>query len=164
MQQGAAVVSGTLREALTYGIDRDVTDEEILAAAERTGFGDYLRRCEAGLDTEVAPGAESMSGGQSQRLVLTREVLRGGEVILMDEPTSALDVRVSAKIQDTMDTVFAGKTRILITHDLAFARKYGRILVMEHGRLVGDGTHDALLETCEAYREMNENAGEAATV
>ena len=91
-------------------------------------------------------------------------VLRGGEVILMDEPTSALDVRVSAKIQDTMDTVFAGKTRILITHDLAFARKYGRILVMEHGRLVGDGTHDALLETCEAYREMNENAGEAATV
>ncbi len=164
VQQGAAVVSGTLREALTYGIDRDVTDEEILAAAERTGFGDYLRRCEAGLDTEVAPGAESMSGGQSQRLVLTREVLRGGEVILMDEPTSALDVRISAKIQDTMDTVFAGKTRILITHDLAFARKYGRILVMEHGRLVGDGTHKALLETCEAYREMNENAGEAATV
>lgn len=164
VQQGAAVVSGTLREALTYGIDRDVTDEEILAAAERTGFGDYLRRCEAGLDTEVAPGAESMSGGQSQRLVLTREVLRGGEVILMDEPTSALDVRISAKIQDTMDTVFAGKTRILITHDLAFARKYGRILVMEHGRLVGDGTHEALLETCEAYREMNENAGEAATV
>lgn len=164
VQQGAAVVSGTLREALTYGIDRDITDEEILAAAERTGFGDYLRRCEAGLDTEVAPGAESMSGGQSQRLVLTREVLRGGEVILMDEPTSALDVRVSAKIQDTMDTVFAGKTRILITHDLAFARKYGRILVMEHGRLVGDGTHEALLETCEAYREMNENAGEAATV
>ena len=163
VQQGAAVVSGTLREALTYGIDRDVTDEEIFAAAERTGFGDYLRLCRDGLDTEVAPGAASMSGGQSQRLVLTREVLRGGEIILMDEPTSALDVRVSAKIQDTMDTVFADKTRILITHDLDLARNYDRILVMERGRLVGDGTYETLLETCEAYRKMNENAGEAVT-
>lgn len=164
VQQGAAVVSGTLREALTYGIDRDVTDGEILAAAERTGFCEYLRLCKDGLDTEVAPGAASMSGGQSQRLVLTRELLRGGEIILMDEPTSALDVRVSARIQETMDTVFAKKTRILITHDLDLARSYGRILVMEHGRLAGDGTHEALLETCEAYRKMNENAGEAATV
>lgn len=161
VQQGADVFSGTLREALTYGIERDISDDEILKAAERTGFNEYLALCKNGLDEDVSSGGVSMSGGQSQRLVLTRELLRGGEIVLMDEPTSALDIRVSMKIQETMDTVFADKTRILITHDLALARKYDRILVMENGRLMGDGTHEALLKTCETYRRMNENAGEA---
>ena len=69
-------------------------------------------------------------------------------------------MRVSARIQDTMDTVFADKTRILITHDLALARRYGRILVMDGGRLCGDGSHEELLEHCETYRRMNEDAEE----
>lgn len=162
VQQGADIFSGTLREVLTYGIDRHVTDEEIFAAAEKTGFVEYLKLCKEGLDTEVAPGGESMSGGQRQRLVLTREVLRGGDIILMDEPTSALDAQVSVKIQEIMDALFADKTRILITHDLSFARKYDRILVMEGGRLVGVGTHEELLGTCEMYKRMNENAGKEA--
>ncbi len=160
VQQGAEVFSGTLREALTYGIDRDVSDEEIYSAAERTGFNEYLALCDDGLNTDVASGGTSMSGGQSQRLVLTREVLRGGDIILMDEPTSALDVRVSAKIQDTMDTVFADKTKILITHDLSLAKRYSRIIVMENGKIVGDGTDEELLQSCETYRIMNKNAGE----
>lgn len=105
-----------------------------------------------------------MSGGQSQRLVLTREVLRGGDIILMDEPTSALDVRVSVKIQQTMDTLFADKTRILITHDLKFAKDYDKILVMSGGELVGEGTHKTLMETCEMYRKMNENTEEETGV
>ena len=165
VQQGAQVFSGTLREALTYGVDRQVSDEEIRAAAEKTGFDEYIRLCGDGLDTPITSGGSSMSGGQSQRLVLTREVLRDGDIILMDEPTSALDVRVSAKIQDTMDSLFAHKTRILITHDLSLARRYDRILVMENGHLVGDGDHESLLATCETYRHMNENPeGQEAAV
>lgn len=164
VQQGADIFSGSLREVLTYGIDREVSDAEILCAAEKTGFSEYLELCEAGLSTEVAPGGTSMSGGQRQRLVLTREVLRGGDIILMDEPTSALDVQVSVKIQDTMDTVFADKTRILVTHDLSFARRYDQILVMQGGNLVGRGTHASLMESCETYRKMNENAGEEMAV
>lgn len=160
VQQGAGIFSGTLRELLTYGIDRSVSDEEILAAAEKTGFNEYLQLCKDCLDTDVAAGGASMSGGQSQRLVLTRELLRGGDIILMDEPTSALDVQVSAKIQQTMDAVFAGKTRILVTHDLRFAQSYDKILVMKEGRLVGEGTHEELLETCETYRTMQEDAKE----
>lgn len=160
VQQGAGSFSGTLRELLTYGIDRSVSDEEILAAAEKTGFSEYLDLCKDCLDTDVAAGGASMSGGQSQRLVLTRELLRGGDIILMDEPTSALDVQVSAKIQQTMDAVFAGKTRILVTHDLRFAQSYDKILVMREGRLVGEGTHEELLKTCETYRTMHEDAKE----
>lgn len=162
VQQGAEVFSGTLREALTYGIDRDITDQEIMTVAERTGFSEYLSLCGNCLATPVASGGTSMSGGQSQRLVLTREVLRGGDIILMDEPTSALDVQVSAKIQETMDSVFSGKTRILITHDLRLAQKYQKILVMKNGCLVGDGTHEELLETCDTYRNMVEHPEEAA--
>ena len=164
VQQGADVFSGTLRDVITYGIDREVTDDEIRAAAERTGFDEYMCLCKAGLDTEVSSGGESMSGGQRQRLVLTREVLRGGNIILMDEPTSALDVKVSVKIQDTMDEIFADKTRILITHDLTFAKRYDRIVVMENGNLVGEGTHKSLMESCEMYRKMNENSGEETAV
>lgn len=160
VQQGAGIFSGSLRAALTYGIERDVSDEEIFEAAKKTGFNEYLELCGGNLDTEVASGGSSMSGGQSQRLALTREVLRGGNIILMDEPTSALDVRVSARIQETIDTVFAGMTRILVTHDLRFARKYDRIFVMLNGHLVGEGTHESLLNTCDVYRTMNENVEE----
>ena len=164
VQQEANVFCGILRDVLTYGIDRTVTDEEIYVAAKQTGFDEYLSLCPGGLDTQVASGGTSMSGGQRQRLVLTRELLRDGDIILMDEPTSALDVQVSVKIQEMMDRLFADKTRILITHDLEFARKYDKIIVMQNGHLVGEGTHESLLQTCEMYRIMNENDGkEAAT-
>ncbi len=162
VQQGADVFSGSLRESLTYGIDREISDDEIISAAQRTGFDEYLALCEDGLDTQISSGGASMSGGQSQRLVLTREVLRGGDIILMDEPTSALDINVSMKIQETMDSVFAGKTRILVTHDLRFAQKYDKIFVLCNGELVGEGTHESLLETCEMYRTMNNDTEEAA--
>lgn len=164
VQQGASVFSGTIREVVTYGMERKVTDEEIYAAAEQTGFLEYLNVCPKGLDTEVAAEGVSMSGGQSQRLVLTRELLRGGDIILMDEPTSALDVRISVKIQNTMNTLFADKTRILITHDLRFAKDYEKILVMSGGELVGEGTHEELLQTCEMYQKMNENIEEETAV
>ena len=99
-----------------------------------------------------------MSGGQRQRLVLTRELLRGGDIILMDEPTSALDADVSARIQDTVNTVFAKKTRISVTHDLRFAESFDKIFVLSNGSLVGEGTYEELMKNCEVFREMNENA------
>lgn len=164
VQQNADVFAGTIREALTYGIDAKISDEEIFAAAEKTGFDEYLNNCKDGLESELTSGSGCLSGGQSQRLVITREVLRNGDIILMDEPTSALDARVSQKIQNTLQTVFAGKTRILVTHDLSFAKKYDKIIVLKDGCLVGEGTHESLLENCEEYRHMNENIKEEAAI
>lgn len=164
VQQGAEIFGGTLREALTYGIDREVTDEEIYEASRKTGFADYIDMCDGGLSADVSAGGTSMSGGQSQRLVLTREVLRGGDVVIMDEPTSALDARASAKVGQTLNTAFAGKTLIVITHDLGLAEKYGKIIVLENGKVVGEGTHESLLNTCETYAAMNENAKKGATL
>lgn len=163
VQQGTEIFSGTLREALTYGLNTIPADEKIIEAAKKTGFDQYLSRFDNNLDIEIMAGGESMSGGQCQRLVLTREFLRGGDIIIMDEPTSALDVMVSSRIQETVDELFDNKTRILITHDLEMAKTYDRILVMENGKLVGDGSHDELMNNCEMYREMNEGCKEEVT-
>lgn len=160
VQQGAGIFGGTLREALTYGIDREISEEEIYEASKVTGFDTYLNRCEKGLDMELAAGGESLSGGQSQRLVLTREVLRKGEFVLLDEPTSALDARISLQLQETMEQIFAGKTRVVITHDLRIAKAYQKIIVLSDGRKVGEGSHEELLRTCECYRAMIEQAKE----
>lgn len=157
VQQGADTFGGTVRELVTYGIDRDVSDEEIFEAAKKTGFDEYLALFDDPLENELGPGCGAMSGGQSQRLVLTRELLRDGEIILMDEPTSALDADVSMKIQNTIDTVFFGKTRISVTHDLRFAESFDRIFVFSEGTLAGEGTHSELMESCALYRAMNEN-------
>lgn len=156
VQQGAVFFGGTLREALTYGITKEISDKDIFAAAEKTGFSEYISLCENGLDEEVAPDGSSMSGGQGQRLALTRELLKDGDIIIMDEPTSALDVRVSEKIQELTATVFKNKTRLLITHDLGFAKMCDRIVVLCDGKLVGEGTHDELSASCELYREMTD--------
>ncbi len=155
VQQGADIFSGTIKEALTYGIDRSISDDEILQAAKLTGFAEYISICEKGLDTDISSGGMSLSGGQSQRLVITREVLRNGDYILMDEPTAALDVRISGKIQAMMDELFKNKTRILVTHDLRLATGYDKIIVMNNGEAAGMGTHEELMRDCELYREMH---------
>ncbi len=162
VQQGAGSFEGTVRQALTYGIDRAVTDEEILSAAARTGFDEYLARSPEGLDRLCSD--DTMSGGQNQRLVLTREFLRGGDILLMDEPTSALDVQVAARIQETVNTLFAHTTRILITHNLRFAQGFDKILVLSDGVLVGEGTHESLLADCPRYRQMIENMQKEAAL
>ena len=89
VQQNPEVFSGTVKDALTYGITRKVSDEEIFNAAKVSGFAEYLEKQPQGLETAVAPSGNSMSGGQRQRLVLTREFLRNSDVLLFDEPTSA---------------------------------------------------------------------------
>lgn len=164
VQQGGGFFSGTLREALTYGVEREVSEDEIFEAAKKTGFIDYIKLCENGLFEEISSDGGSMSGGQAQRLALTREVLRDGDIIIMDEPTSALDVTVSEKIKELTSTLFADKTRILITHDLDFAKSYDKIVVLSGGRVAGTGTHEELKNTCEAYKKMLEGAKEVETV
>lgn len=154
VQQGADIFSGTAREALTYGLHREVSDEEIWEAAEKTGFADVLRKWETGLDSPVAPGGTSMSGGQRQKLVLTREFMRKSDMILLDEPTSALDVTASKMIQDTIFEMFPGRTKIIITHDLSLLERVDQIVVLNKGILAGCGTYKELYGSCQAFMEL----------
>ncbi len=154
VQQGADIFSGTAREALTYGLHRKVSDEEIWKAAEKTGFAEVLRKWDDGLDALVAPGGTSMSGGQRQKLVLTREFMRESDLIILDEPTSALDVTASKMIQDTIFEMFPGRTKIIITHDLSLLERVDQIVVLNQGVLAGCGTYDDLYGKCQAFMEL----------
>lgn len=154
VQQGADIFTGTVREAMTYGIAREVTDEELMKAAELSGFDKYLKEQPKGLDTYLHMGSDSLSGGQNQRLVLAREFLRGAEIVLMDEPTSALDVETAKKIRRMIQSLFEGKTKIVVSHDLELARDMDRIVVLENGVCVGNGTYEELLGNCSLFAEM----------
>ncbi|MEY8480308.1 ABC transporter ATP-binding protein [Lachnospiraceae bacterium 48-21] len=154
VQQGADIFSGTARESLTYGLHRKVEDEEIWEAAEKTGFAEVLRKWEDGLNAPVAPGGTSMSGGQRQKLVLTREFMRKSGMILLDEPTSALDVTASKMIQDTIFEMFPGRTKIIITHDLSLLERVDQIVVLNKGVLAGCGSYGELYGNCQAFMEL----------
>ena len=154
VQQGADIFSGTVREAITYGLHDAVSDADIWKAAEKTGFADILRKWDAGLDTLVAPGGTSMSGGQRQKLVLTREFMRGADIILFDEPTSALDAAAAQMVQDTIFETFPDKTKIIVTHDLSLLERVDQILVLHNGVLEGCGNYRELYGKCEAFMEL----------
>lgn len=154
VQQGAYVFSGTAREVLTYGIKRDITDEEIWQAAEKAGLNTLLEKWPAGLDTMVSPGGVSMSGGQRQRFVLTREFLRDTDILLLDEPTSALDAAASEMVQDSIFKMFEGKTKVIVTHDLTLVERVDQIIVLNNGELAGKGTYDELSRNCKIFQEL----------
>lgn len=154
VQQGAGIFGGTLLEALTYGIRRAVSEEEIMEAAKTTGFLEYLEKQPEGLQARVAPDGSSMSGGQKQRLVLTRELLRDADILLMDEPTSALDAVTAKQVKDTVFSAFAGKTMVIVTHDLDLVTNVDQIIVLNRGIVEGCGTYGQLLESCELFRTM----------
>ncbi len=154
VQQGADIFSGTVREALTYGISRKITDEEILQAARASGFSEYLDHQPAGLDTVVAAGGTSMSTGQRQRMVLAREFLRGADILLMDEPTASLDVVTANSIKEQILSMFDGKTLVVVTHDLDLASGMDQIVFLNDGKVAGCGTYAQLMKDCPLFQKL----------
>lgn len=167
VQQGAEIFSGTVREALTYGIAEQISDERISEAAKLTGFDKTIALWSDGLDTMIAAGGSSLSGGQRQKLVMTREFLRGSEIMLLDEPTSALDAVASAEIQKVIFELFAGKTKIIVTHDLSLLEKVDQIVFLETGKPAVCGSYEVLKSTSPSFMRLLsaqefENAKEAS--
>lgn len=154
VQQRPEIFSGTVREALTYGVGREVSDEEIMDAVRITGIAGYIEKQPKGLETEIAPSGTSLSGGQIQRLVLAREFLRNADVLLLDEPTSALDAQAAKGVQEAVLSTFADKTIIMVTHDLLLTQFIDKIIVLQNGGLVGEGTYDELMADCPIFNEM----------
>lgn len=156
VQQDAGVFSGSVREAMTYGIRRDLTDEEIITAAQNAGAWDFIQNKTGGLDTKITADGASLSGGQRQRLVLAREFLRNADVLLLDEPTSALDAKTAQTVKQTIFRLFRGKTMLMVTHDMTLVSDMDQIVVLHDGEVVGQGTYDQVLADCSLFREMVE--------
>ncbi|MCR4870076.1 MAG: ATP-binding cassette domain-containing protein [Atopobiaceae bacterium] len=144
--------SGTVRDNLTLA-DPDATDEELWQALEVAALADYLRT-QDGLDTHLEAQAANLSGGQRQRLALARALLAQSPVYIFDEATSNIDVESEEHIMAAVRELARFKAVLVISHRLANVADAQRIYVLEHGEVVGTGTHAELLEGCDVYRRL----------
>ena len=154
--QDAELFSGTVREALTYGLEREVGDEELEQVTRLAGIYDFIQDKERGFETALAIWGSALSGGQRQRLAIARELLKNADILLLDEPTSALDVETAAAVSETFFKSFAGKTIVTVTHELNYIAKADQIVMLDQGEIADIGTHEELMERCGAYRELVE--------
>ncbi len=140
----------------------------ISAAARAADAEEFILALPQGYDTRVGEAGGLLSGGQKQRVAFARAMLRGAPILLLDEPTSALDAQAEAKVQRTLDTLFEGRTVVMIAHRLSTVKKADLILVFDKGRIVEQGDHETLLARGGLYEELHrtqfsgEQAAEAA--
>ena len=151
--QEGVLFAATARDNLRYG-NWDASDESIWQAAEAANAAQFLRELPEGLETFLGEGGARLSGGQRQRMAIARALLRDAPILLLDEATSALDAESERLVQQALDRLMASRTTLVIAHRLATVRAADRIIVMDKGRIVEQGTHDALTRAGGLYARL----------
>jgi len=141
--QETVIFAASARDNLRYGM-WDASDDLLWEAAEAANAAEFLRRLPEGLDTFLGEGGARLSGGQRQRIAIARALLRDSPLLLLDEATSALDAESERLVQGSLERLFEGRTTLVIAHRLATVRAADRIVVMDQGRIVEEGSHDVL--------------------
>lgn len=148
--QEAFLFSGTIRENVGFG-RQDATDAEIEAAVRAVGADDFIGRYEHGLDTEVGERGVQLSAGQRQLVAFARALVADPRILILDEATSNVDLHTEGRLEEALRRLLAGRTAIVIAHRLSTIRQAGRIVVLDGGRVLEQGTHDELLAAEGAY-------------
>src|SRR4051794_34079425 len=159
--QEGFLFSGTVFENIAFGRP-GATEEEVWAAAEAVGADDFLRALPRELQTEVGERGAQLSAGQRQLIAFARALIADPRILVLDEATSNVDLHTEGRIETGLRRLLAGRTAIVIAHRLSTIQQAGRIVVLEHGRIVEQGTHDELVEArgryWELYRDWAEHA------
>ncbi|MFI6082886.1 ABC transporter ATP-binding protein [Streptomyces sp. NPDC051217] len=152
VEQESPVMAGTIEDNLTYAAS-DVTHEEVAEVLRLTRLDSLIERLPRGLRTEVGTRGLALSGGERQRLAIARALLRGPEVLLLDEATAQLDANNERALREAVEQAARRCTVLLIAHRLSTVTGADQIVVLEHGRVRGTGTHRELVEADVLYRE-----------
>ncbi|WP_082686407.1 thiol reductant ABC exporter subunit CydD [Bacillus coahuilensis] len=154
ISQSPYLFSGTIRENIVIGTDREVSDTELFEACKKAGLMELIESFQHGVETEIGEGGRGLSGGEQQRVALARAFLKKPSLILFDEPTTGLDLQTERILQKSMKELSEYSTVITVAHRLHTIQEADRILFLENGQVLGYGTHEELLETVQDYREM----------
>ncbi len=156
VMQEPFLFSTTIRENITYGVTREVSDEDVFAAARSAAVHDVILGFPAGYDTKVGERGVTLSGGQKQRITLARTFLRDPDLLILDDATSAVDTETEETIANALRKLMNGRTTFLIAHRVQSVMDADLILMLDHGRIVQSGTHQQLLSQPGMYRRIYE--------
>lgn len=153
VSQDAAVMPGTIRDNLTYGLRREVSDEELWNALKMAYADGFVNEMEDKLETEIGERGIKLSGGQRQRIAIARAFLRNPKILMLDEATASLDAESEAMVQKALGSLMQGRTTLVIAHRLSTIVDADKIYFIENGTVSGAGTHQELLKTTPLYAQ-----------
>jgi ATP-binding cassette subfamily B protein len=154
--QQTTLFSGTVRENIAYGRP-EASLEEIIAAAKAAQAHDFISAMPAGYDALIGERGVNLSGGQKQRIAIARALLISPSILILDDSTSSVDMQTEVKIQQALETVMRDCTTVIVAQRLSSVLKSDKIIILDHGRVVDQGTHSQLLARNAIYQEIYES-------
>ena len=157
VEQTVPLFDRSIRDNILYGMNghaQEVTDERMQEIAELSQISRFSHKLEKGFDTLIGERGIKLSGGERQRVGIARAIAKDPKILILDEATSSLDAEVEAEIREAIMSASKGRTTIIIAHRFSTIRYANRIIVMDEGKIVGEGTHPHLYETCAQYKRL----------